>query len=93
VLVTSWAKIIPKSCRRIKSASIPTIVLAVMPLRLSVAILIMLIGTVGAVEGLLCWDKMPCLPVFVDCPSRAAASARSVVLPSSPLHSSWVFSG
>jgi len=36
------------------------------------------IGTVGEVGGLLCWDEMSILPVFVDCPSRAAA--RSFVL-------------
>jgi len=39
------------------------------------AILMALIGTVGGVGGLLCWDEMSCLPVFVDYPSRAASRA------------------
>jgi hypothetical protein len=38
-----------KSCRRIKSASIPTVVRAVMPLIFNVEILMMFIGTVGGV--------------------------------------------
>ena len=46
VLDTSWAKIRSKSCCRIMSASIPTVVRAVMPLVFSVAILMVLIGTV-----------------------------------------------
>ena len=51
VLVTSWVKIMSKSRCRIKSANIPTLVRAVMPLMYNVAILMVLIGTVGGMGG------------------------------------------
>ena len=47
-----------------------------MPLIFNVAILTVLIGTVGGVGvGLLFWVEMLNLPVLVDCTSRAAARA------------------
>ena len=49
--VTSWVKIISKSFHRIKSASIPNLVRAVMQLIFNVAIFMVLIGTVGGGGG------------------------------------------